>query len=243
MNAKDILNNAYSKIDSNDGKAYHHILFTIVNIKSENIHFINYKYPLYVEIKNFINEYINSVENRNYGYDMIRIDKISRAIECTSIYREQYELSLYAARLLQINGFEAEIVELKPKVDKYKTKVLKLNTSVTGRIRLFSHLCSYNLFTVFLILLFVFFISNLIFLPAPTESMTLFHINYMDYASNFYLNHVLNIFSLAIGLQSEQIVVPLNGWGVIVYALLKCAYILLIVNYLYQKLLNIFYEN
>jgi hypothetical protein len=229
----------------NDSKTFHRseILYIILQIKKEDDNFKSYKQSLYLDIKKFIKFYIKSTDKKDYGYDKLNVEKIIKAIETSSSEKEKYELSLYASRLINLNGLEAELIEFTKYLNISKTKSLKKDTSLSSKIRLISHVASYKLSSIVSILIVVFFLSYLIFLPSKVELFQIFRMDYSNYADGFYLNHFLNLFSLAIGIESKNIIIPLNGFGVFVLAILKLAYILIILNFLYQKTLNIIYAN
>lgn len=226
-------------------KAFHRseTLYIILQIKKEEESLKSYKQSLYLDIKKFIKYYIKSSEKKDYGYDKLNVEKIINAINTSSSDKEKYELSLYTSRLINLNGLESELIEFAKFLNVCKTESLKKETSFGSKIRLISHIASYKLSSIIYILIAVFLLSYLIFLPAEFELFELFKMNYSNYADNFYWNHFLNIFSLAIGIESESVIIPLNGFGIFVLAILKLAYILIILNFLYQKTLNIIYGN
>lgn len=243
MDRKKILNKLYKDYKKNNSYHKSAILYLIIQIKSECVNVRNYKKSIYLDIKYFIKYYVNSVEKKDYGYDQLNIQKLINAIDASNRDKERYELAIYASRQINLNGYEKELNEFKNYKDSCKTKSLRHSKSINDKLRLLSHLCSYNLKVITIILFTIFLVSNLIFLPAKYEVFELFHLHYRNYSDSFYLNHMLNLVTITFGLENDNIITPLNWLGVIILALLKSIYILLIVNYLYQKVLNIMYEN
>jgi hypothetical protein len=243
MNPKKALKELYKKYKKNNSYHKSEILFLIIQIKNDNNDLHNYNRSLYVDIKKFIEFYIKSTDKKDYGYDKIEIEKLTKAIDIAKNEKERYELCLYTSRLINLNGHENELNNFKDYKNECKTLSLKCEKSFKSKLNLISHLSSYNLKTIIIILLSIFAFSYLIFLPANFEVFEIFKLNYKNYSSNFYLNHLLNLISLAFGLEADKIIVPLNWFGVILLALLKSLYILVLLNYLYQKVINIIYEN
>lgn len=243
MNSKKALKKLYKGYKNNSLFNKSEILFLIIQIKNDNVDLVNYKRSLYVDIKKFVTFYIKSTDKKDYGYDKIEIKKLIKAIDTAKNEKERYELCLYTSRLINLNGHEIELNNFKKYKDEYKTLSLKCEKSFANRLRLISHLSSYNLKTIVIILLSIFACSYLIFLPAKLEIFQIFELNYKNYSNNFYFNHLLNLVSLAFGLEADKIIIPLNWFGVILLAILKSIYILVLLNYLYQKIINIIYEN
>ena len=240
---KKILKELYNLIRQDDIHKTLESLFLIIQIKGENRSLIHYRQSIYLDIKRFIKVYIEVTEVKDYGYDKLDLKKIREAIGRNSNANERLQLSKYAYRQLFLTGRELELGEFKGFTNKCKTEALSKDQSFVGKWNLMAHLLSYNVYSIILMLISLFMVSYVIFLPAASETLEIFRLNYESYAENFYLNHFVNLLSLAFYINDGDLIVPQNWLGVIILAILKSIYVLVILNYLYQKLLTIIYAS
>ena len=243
MEIKKALEGLYSAYK--DEKKVHksEVLFLIIQIKADHRDLEDIEQSLYLDIKSFIKYYISSIEKKDYGYDKLETRKLKSAIEYLQDFKEKYELCLFSLRLIGLKGHEIELSKFVRYRNDCKTSYLKSKKTLSAYLKLIQHLTSYDLKSILLSVLLIFILSNIIFLPSRFEVFELFEMSYKDYADNFFINHVLNILSAAFGIEDDKIVKPLNGGGVILLSILKSLYILIFLNYLYQKIINILYAN
>ncbi|WP_271855975.1 hypothetical protein [Patiriisocius marinus] len=243
MNNKSILKRLYKnkkKVGVSHGIE---MLFMIIQLKSLNKDLIQYKRPLYLDVKEFISSYIISVERKDFGYDQLNISKLIQVIEYVDDVQEKSALSIFVIRHLNTNSLEDELSDFNIYYNTVKTQFLKSQSKFSFKLKLLSHLCSYNIKTIMIIGLFGFILAYIIFLPAQFEIFEIFKINYKDYSHHYYWNHFLNIVSSLLDLEETKIIQPINTAGVILLSFLKLTYITFIVNFLYQKTLKIIYAN
>src|SRR5690554_5765062 len=125
MPPQETLKDLYNKYKKQSHFHKAEILFLIIQIKKDNKEFKEYKNSLYLDIKKFIKFYIKSTDKKNYGYDKIDINKLTKAIGIAESERQQYELSIYTSRLININGHENELNSFNSYKNKCKTRSLK----------------------------------------------------------------------------------------------------------------------
>lgn len=235
------LNNLYTKLNQTE-KGYQkaEILFAIIQIKSENRDFENVCNSIYVDSKNFISIYINSVDSRSFGYDFIELNKIIKIIEFNINTVEKIALCNYSCRLLLTRGFEDENSTLKNKLNSYKTtSILEQGFKLKTIRKLTSHLTSYSIKALMFTIFILFIITLLIFSPAPIEQMELFIIEYEDYSSDYLVNHILNFLAESVDVNEKFTIKPINELGILILVILKIVYILIILNYIYRKTIDL----
>jgi len=232
----------YNKIDNieenNHLKAG--LYYSVIQIKKDNPSIKNEINSIYLDAKRFIFCYINSVEERDLGYDVVDTKKISKCIEALDNAQEQLQLSLNAYRLLKTKGFEDEGKEIRKLSNKKKTDVIRNQKYKFGKyFKLLLHLSSYSLSSIVLTICIIILISYVILLPAPFDEWVTYKVNYHIYSDSFYINHLVNILSNIFGIKNDFTIETFGLLGVFTLMTLKLFYLVFIVNYLYKKVIDI----
>ncbi len=243
MNEKDYLVKFYEERKEKMYSLNTQLIFSIIQIKKKNFKLKNFNQSIYLDVKEFAHNYINSVERKDFGYDTLDISKLESAINSLENPKERNTISIHIIRELHKKGLTDEVDSFKSYSNKIRTQSLKSKSGFKNYLNLISHLCSYNLRTISILLLLCFIGTYIILLPAPFSDMAIFKIYYFDYSNSFCVNHFLNLLVSIFDLEDEKFIKPLNGFGVIILSFLKLTYILLIANYLYKQALNVFYAN
>jgi hypothetical protein len=232
----------YDKISHLDGENHLKagLYFSIIQIKKDNVPLRNEVNSIYLDAKKFISCYINSIEERDLGYDVIDTKKITKCINVLENYQEQFQLSQNAYRLLRTKGFEEESNIFKKIMNQKKTILIKSKPYYLGKyLKLLLHLSSYSLLSILLSILTIFLITYTVLLPAPFESWQNFNITYHQYSDSFYLNHFVNILTNLFGISSDFKVETSNLLGIFTIISIKLFYLVFIVNYLYKKVIDL----
>lgn len=238
MNHFEVIKELYSKVsDALDGNKVD-LYFAIIQLKNADPNLRNIKQSKYIDIKCFINFYIRSRVKRDFGYDIIDANKIIRAIDFSDSPKEKHELYIWTIRILKKNHFESESEYISLRIRQIKLEIiLSQRKSLVCYAKAFMHLTSYNFWTIFITLLFLFTLSYLLLLPAFDDRFVLFDIKYQIYSSNFYFNHFLNMLAKTFELSRDIKIIPQNWLGVLLLVLLKAFYLIFIINYLYKNIL------
>ena len=232
-----------STIDSNNHlKAG--LYFSIIQIKRNTPSLRNVGNSIYIDAKRFISIYINSIEERDLGYDIIDTNKILKCIELVEDKHEQLLLAQNSYRLLKTGGFEKESKNLKRIVNIKKTSLLKSEPFCLKKyIKLLLHLSTYNIFTIFLTVFFLFLVSFIVLLPAPFANWEVYNVTYHKYSEIFLVNHFVNILANVFAIDNEFKIETNSLFGIFSIITLKLFYVIFIVNYLYKKVIEILNNN
>lgn len=239
----DKIYNKIATIDS-DNHLKAGLYYSIIQLKKNAPEKCNEGNSIYIDAKRFISIYINSVEERDLGYDIIDINKISKCIELVDNEHEQLFLAQNTYRLLKTSGFDEESKKIKKIVNVKKTKLLKIKPYYFGKyIKLILHLSTYNMFTIILTISCLFLISFIVLLPAPFDNWQYFKVTYYSYSNTFIINHFVNILTNIFGIDNGFKIETSSLFGILSIITIKLFYIIFIVNYLYKKVIDILNNN
>lgn len=238
-NIEEQLKKLYKK-NSDDPNHMADNYFYIIQIKKLNPKYIEYVQPLYIDIKFFIELYIKSRSKRDFGYDVIDINKVIEAIYSLDVANERLALLNWAYRDLKFNQFEEEAEKLISSIRKEKF-ITFWNRG--DYFRLTSHLISYNLIVVITLLIIAFIICYILLLPSYNPSWSIIEFRYISFSENFYLNHLFNLLDHLLGISEDITIKPLNWKGVLLLSAMKLFYIIFIVNYLFKIITERFQLN
>ncbi len=190
---------------------------------------------IYRDLKKLIRTYCITTETDKFDYDSVDLEIIQRL---ASPLNDQEKLAIfsYARReLLKIHQIKsAEQLERITRNIEYKT-LWKSHSlfSIIRALLLYPTISVWHLFfTLFLVLMGCF----LVLMPSSQQSFETFAFNKVEFTSNFYLNHLLNVFVFLFKLNPKVSITPLTVTGVFISVILKSFFILFIVNYLIKYL-------
>ena len=237
MKKKIFVDTLYQLIcNSNDNEKKSQLLYTIIEIKhSSGIQ--NYSRELYLDIKNFISFYLKSKITKKYGYDEYNIEKIQSVLYFLPL-KEKNNILLYTRRLLKKEFENTDWID--DELNKCKILLYKENHDYILWFLFFStkklsHMCV----SIFVVLI----LTTLFLLPAYSPYLEFYSIKYINIHPNFYVNHFCNMFSLFFNLDIGIKIVCLNCISILLYAVIKLLYIILIVNFLYNKFFSKILKN
>ena len=192
---------------------------------------------VYVDIKTFIRYYTRLVETNKYGYDSLCFDKAFKVIDLLP-YNERISLLNFLISIITREYPEFEIETIQTRIKEIKIEKIFLEKrwgEIPNAILVWSSL---RVCTLLIVLTLFVVIAYLVLLPAPVFISPLFEIKYVNYSSCFHLNHLLNILSLFMDIDSGCEVKALNPIGLIELMIGKIVFILLIVNFVYKKIID-----
>jgi hypothetical protein len=231
-----ILENNYNLVEnaSEYGKA--EIFYCAIQIKSHRPELINVNQSIYTDIKMFVKYYIESLDDRDYGYDSFNNLKIRKAIDYAQNNNEKYSLTKYTLRQLLKFELEDEINEFKKLSHIYKSKVL----FDKKQFLLFAlNLTTYNWIAILATILLIMLLNVIIFQPAPFKSWEILDLKLHYYNGNTIINSVSNVLAFVFSIKGKFDVTPNCTRGVFLIVFLKFLYISIILNYLYKKVIEL----
>jgi len=240
----DIISNQYDLIKSGqlNFSQKSEIYYSIIFIKNgEGIA------DIYVDIKNFLVNYIQSFEERNFGYDSINSNKINTCVALLG-YERRIAIYQFLKKLLYKHHYEEDW-----KLFKYNLYESKNNLITAHRwwfinpqkLILFIYnksVYSYP-FLALIVALFI-FMQYVLLLPNPWQFWpSLFRIKYQDISDTFWINHLGNVLLNFFEVDSECKITPLNFVGILLLIVGRLIKILFIVKYVADKILKQFNWN
>lgn len=207
------------------------ILYNLIIIKNTQ----NKDTNNYNDIKELIEYYINLIKNGNFGYDEINYSKLNKVISFLK-YNEQVSILKYA-----LSSFTREFPEhdnswFMERINCAEIQDIinrKIYTKYPKALFLYSGKSIWGLFSVCILFIVSVYI---VLLPAIYYRFELFKIDYETYNSNFYVNHLLNILSMFCDIENNFKINTSSTWGILMLILGKIAFVLLIVNFIFQKI-------
>lgn len=224
-----LLDAAYSKIGNCPNKiTIASVLYSIIQIKSKHSEVADYNQSLYVDIKQFIDVYVDGVadSNSDFGYDKVNSDKIIQTIEIIESDKQRIQLWKRAEAELFEHGLTEECNKMHTYCKKSVIKELFNSGSIISWLKGICYLSVYNIWSVVFTIVVVFFVDYAITLPVSTEEFPMFIVEHEQYSDSLYLNHFLTYFASVLDLTNITFCKPGNKIGLIVLLSFKLFYIL-----------------
>ncbi|MES2330247.1 MAG: hypothetical protein V4539_11635 [Bacteroidota bacterium] len=195
---------------------------------------------IYGDIKKFIRKYLESVDDRQFGYDSVNPGKV---MDCVSLVPADQQIKLYQflrKSLLQFH-FDKEWHHFERALYHNKKTVLTSRPFWYLRVPMLIRYAYYRSITSYKYLVFLVlgFLATEYLLLAPNPGAwwpTLFDVKYQDISSNFWLNHFENIMLSLLEIDNDFKITPLCAWGFVILVLGKSIKIVFIVKYVIDTL-------
>lgn len=238
MTAKDHLINLYSQIRKtktyNDKGMFSH---SVIEIKKDNEELLYYNQSIYQDIKRFITGQVITIEKRDYGYDVLNIQKIIKSITYLSKLEEQYALFHYTYRILKNNQFEKEAELVISKMKRIKLKlILEKENSKIKYIKFLWFLISYSWVAALIMIFSLFTTFYFITFPVMKDDYLAFIIKETHYIDCYPINHLYNIIAYLLGMSNSDFLTPINWKGISILLFSKALYITYITGFLYKTI-------
>lgn len=215
------------------------ILYSIIDLKSDYKSLINEHQSLYIDVKMFISAYLTEISSLDYGYDQPSVEKLQFVCKSLSFRQQRNIINIIITSFHQYDK-----IEQWAKRYKYENA---LNMSVDewawyNPLSYLNFIFSWilcNPWNIIITFIIVFCILCIVLWPACNVKMECLEFNKHAYSENYIWNHIVNVFSAVFHIDESVFVTPLNTRGVVLIGTYKILIILIIVNFLYNKLLDL----
>ena len=235
MEVKDFLDNCYNNISNKEISIQSEIYYSIIQIKKENPDLCNYSQSIYIDIKKFIKNYFDSVEEKDHGYDFIDTKKIINSVEAEYVPSARLELYSFTIRLIKSKNQDELVDEINKKRILTKFEFILHKKSIFKYPEGVFLISSYNIFTIAISLFLLSLVGVIIVQEAPLKYFELFSFEYENFCKIDPVNQFLNIIAKPLGLADKFKIIPLNVSGVFLLITFKLIYLSIVVNFLYEK--------
>lgn len=229
---KQYIESQYHLLSSEKTKDNSQILYNLIFAKNK-FNLLNEHQSLYLDVKQFVENYITASDSQDYGYDEILLEKIYNII-CFLELKQEISIMYAVKRMYYIRGYDTN--DIMQKINKLEMKLAFNERHIFKTIRLWmsSSICALML----TYLLYVIIVSCVL-LPAPIESMEIFEVSLKKYHDSQCVNHIMNSFAILTGNDDiKPQIIPIGVKGVLVYCLGVLLFYLLLVNYVFKKIEN-----
>lgn len=221
----------YGAIKGYQYKPNAEILYNIIHAKSR-FELQDCHQSLYLDIKQFLTNYMMAASKADYGYDDIRLDKILNVAKCLDDVKQQKAILCIARRHMLVRGYEVDDIS-----EEINRMDIKIAYEESKWFKLFSLVLSSNLWMLLASYLCYVITLSLVLLPAPFEWMGIFSSDMITYCDIGFLNHLANTLMLLCGSDDNMPKMTPNCLaGVVVYCLGVILFYFFFVNFIFKKL-------
>ena len=208
--------------------------YAIIGIKGKNTSLERYRQTLYIDVKQFVTQHLNSFDTEDYGYDIPNNDKLLEAIGVLP-EKEQLAMCRYASKLYENCGYETSFLDKRTNCLRIKI-AYKEHRYLSGLLRLSAH----NLWTLLGSYLLFLVVVYVVLLPAPYDWMGILQIKLHDFGLGPFKNQLMNVLALVTNGDYAPKIIPygLRGMSLVIFG--KVLFYLLIGNFVVKKLSDFF---
>lgn len=240
---EDLLFDEYSKLSTcKNPEVRLNLLNNIIRIKLDNRNYSNYRKSLYQDLRAFIKTNIEVAQTSDFRYDHLKLNIFQDLISSLDL-EEQLKLTDHYLRLLEQSSFKEEMKHIFNL--KYKTLLL-INLKKWYQPKHFLNIITYypliSLKTLGISLAAICILCVLITLPAPLPFLGILNLklNYVEYSTNSFLNHSINIISHLLSISTNFKIQAQDIFSGFCLILGKGISILFIGSILFNKLIEYF---
>jgi len=194
------------------------------------------KDDIYINVKNFVHYYINSLEEKQFNYDEFDTQKLLSYIRIFGV-EQRCSLLHFTIRNLKTVGFEEKVKFFEKELRNCELRKEWKCLSFHNIFKVIYYTTVYNNFSILLAILFCILVKIIVYLPAPFEWMGFYELHYMDLSSSPVLNHIANVLLSIFDVQEHPAFVePINFGGAVFFVLGKCFFIIIVINILIDQL-------
>ncbi|GGH08116.1 hypothetical protein [Mucilaginibacter phyllosphaerae] len=194
------------------------------------------KNDIYIDVKRFVNFYINSFEDKQFNYDVFDELKISEYINLFEV-KQKCSLLHYTIRHLKTVGFEEKVSFFESQLRACEFHRELKEFSIKNIFKLIYLATVYNNLTILFAILLCIMVKVVVYLPAPFKWMELYEIHYSKLNNNPVLNHVGNVLLSFFEVKTNpSFAEPVTFVGSVLFVLGKCFFIIIVVNILIDQL-------
>lgn len=213
------------------------LINNIIRIKKSVYTKNTYESQIYSDIKLWLTNYVKSLDEHDYSYDIFSKDTILKMISLVSSTK-QTSLYYYLIRQLKIYSHTNDKVSwCESQIKKLEIKILWESCNIFNIFRLIFSISSYNLLMLLITSLIYIAILNIVFLPEEYIGIQLFTIEYEEYyKNNFILNHILNVTNYLFNFCNGSFKIIADSiLDMIILILVKIIFYLLIINFMVKE--------
>lgn len=238
MTAQQIIDQAYFQIETQglNTSQKAQVYYTVIAIKNaENI------IDIYLDVKHFLKNYIISIDEKNYNYDTLDPQKILSVVNFLSI-EQQVGILGFLKKLFIRYQCEDEWKQFEPEFYRAKVHLLKTQWFWINPLNLFKLLyfkLSYSRVSLFLTLLAFVILDIIVLLPNRWNIWaSMFQVEYESISPSFWQNHIINVLFDLFEFDTDFAVLPLSLISAIMLIVGKLIKILVIVQYIIDKIIK-----
>jgi hypothetical protein len=224
--------NAYDKLSKSHLREESiQLLAVVIDIKLDNTSIQDVRNSLYLDIKRFISFYIRSKRVKDFGYEQIGTERLKEYLRCPCLsVEQQISLLTLTENLLNKSGYDSSWIT--PIIRKTRLKYAFKKNKVKYALLL----SSWNIWSIFISILFMFFMECIVLLPAPFQWMVICDFEKQQICENETLNHLLNVITLHFDCVSNSASISFTSCGLIVLVVWSLLYMVVGVNFLFKNL-------
>ncbi len=235
MNIERILDTEYNRLRQK-GVDRFQVYANIIAVKRE-YGLEEYHNPLYVDIKRWIRMFFEDVLDKNFGYDSFRLEPFAAEIDQFPL---EQSLRLYFVLLHHCVNTHYNADAVRSKIEECRIRLWK-EKHRWCRIGLYKIANNGWLLTGVCLIYLV--MVTLCMLPAPFEFLEVIQVRLLDWSVTSSFGGFLRYLGSALyyiihGATDETMILPLNIGGVILIGVLEFVFWGLIINFLYQKVID-----
>ncbi|MGO4293588.1 hypothetical protein [Chitinophaga sp. RAB17] len=214
------------------------ILYNLIAVLSNE----GLKRDLYLYVKKFIILYLDSIEDKTYGYDTLDKTKITSLLVLLTV-DEQLGLLKYLRRNLRKRHFD-DLWDQFAKTE-FRLKIQGVQGSTYWYfnpwclLKVLYYRALNSISYMIILLLVILVIQIIILLPNPgTIWPSIFSLEYMPISDNFLLNHTCNVFLKLFEVDSDFKIKPIGALGVLLLGFGTAFKLLIITKFIFDSLLK-----
>jgi len=190
---------------------------------------------IYGDIKEFLELYVKSTEEKAYGYYELDQKKIFKLVSLVSI-EQRINLLNYLNRILKLNAVENNYKWVNKELRRIKLLFFWENRSIKNIIKLIYYLATFNILTLLLTIFILYLFYSILLLPAPYNDFVVFKSVFVNYSNNKILNNFLNTSMSFCNIESTFKINPINFRGVVLELFIKLSLFVLVLGFLTEEL-------
>jgi hypothetical protein len=207
------------------------VLYNLISLKNAN----GNGSDNYRDIKKFLENYVLSLKDANYGYDNINYAKIDSLFLKLTI-NERISIIQFAISNLTRELPELDVEWFIDRRHEFEVQRIFQESDYLNYPKAFLLYCGRTIPRLISTLFGFVFLVSLILLPAPFPWMSIYKIQYVQHSEPFYSNHLLNVMCLFLDMDNGPTISATCWWGLILLMIAKCFFVILIVNFIYIRL-------
>jgi hypothetical protein len=194
----------------------------------------------YLDAKLFVRYYLDSIEEREYDYEELRIEHVTDIAKHLSP-KAALALLNYTYRTARLHGFE-HIPEIEVSVNKAEIRLITTNRlwfiNPLNYVRIILNFSSQSLMTLIISIGAIFLTQYVMLLPAPYEWMQLFKVEHPSADPLEWRNRLINTLTYWADCNDGFSIHALNIGGALAMVLGEILKILLVAGFLVQEVIR-----